>query len=41
MAKTDLEIAQECELEPIASIAKKAGILPEELEHYGNDKAKL
>lgn len=41
MAKTDLEIAQECVLEPIADIAKKAGILPEELEYYGNDKAKL
>lgn len=39
--KTDLEIAQECQLESIANVASKVGILTEELECYGNDKAKL
>lgn len=41
MAKTDLEIAQECVMEPIAEIAKKIGIEEAELEFYGKYKAKL
>lgn len=41
MFKTDLEIAQECVMEPITEIAKKAGIDEEELEVYGKYKAKL
>lgn len=41
MAKTDLEIAQECVLEPIDEIAKKAGIDPAAIEPYGRNKAKV
>lgn len=41
MAKSDLEIAQECVLEPIGQIADKAGIDAEALEQYGNYKAKI
>lgn len=39
--KTDIEIAQECELQPITAIAKKAGIPEEYLEQYGKYKAKI
>ena len=38
---TDIEIAQRAKMEPIAKIAKKIGVKAEELEFYGNDKAKL
>lgn len=41
MAKTDLEIAQECVMEPIAEVAKKVGIAETDLEFYGKYKAKL
>ena len=33
--KTDLEIAQECIMEPIEKVAAKAGISSEYLENYG------
>ena len=39
--KSDLEIAQEIEMQDIASVAKKYGIAAEELELYGKYKAKL
>src|ERR1051325_6722399 len=39
--KTVLEIAHEAKLTPIAEIAKKAGILPEELEQYGELRGKV
>lgn len=38
---TDIEIAQACKMRPITEVAKTAGLAPEELELYGNDKAKL
>ena len=38
---TDIEIAQQATLEPIAQIAQKLGIREEELEPYGRYKAKL
>ena len=38
---TDIEIAQKTKLLPIAKVAEKLGVLPEELELYGNYKAKL
>lgn len=38
---TDIEIAQQCNMVPVEQIAKKAGILPEELEPYGRYKAKI
>ena len=41
MAKTDLEIAQECVMEPIEQVAAKVGIPSDQLEHYGKYKAKL
>ncbi len=41
MAKTDLEIAQETKLEPIAKVAAKIGIPEEALEPYGKYKGKL
>lgn len=41
MAKTDLEIAQECVLEPIDKVAAKIGIPADSLEFYGKNKAKL
>ena len=41
MAKTDLEIAQECVMEPIEKVAAKVGIPADQLEHYGKYKAKL
>ncbi|MCM1091169.1 MAG: formate--tetrahydrofolate ligase [Butyrivibrio sp.] len=39
--KTDIEIAQEAKLQPIAEIAAACGIPTEELELYGSYKAKL
>ena len=41
MAKTDLEIAQECVMEPIVKVAAKIGIPADSLDHYGKYKAKL
>ncbi|MGB5821030.1 MAG: formate--tetrahydrofolate ligase [Saonia sp.] len=38
---SDLEIAKNVTLEPIASIAKKFGLLPDDIEMYGKYKAKL
>lgn len=38
---TDIEIARSVEMRPIAEIAAKAGIDPEDLELYGKYKAKL
>jgi methylenetetrahydrofolate dehydrogenase (NADP+) / methenyltetrahydrofolate cyclohydrolase / formyltetrahydrofolate synthetase len=38
---SDLEIAQEAELKPIALLAEELGLLPEELELYGAYKAKV
>lgn len=37
----DIEIAHEAELLPVAEVAKKAGILDEELEPYGRYMAKI
>jgi len=39
--KSDIEIAREAKLKPIAEIAGKLGIGPEHLEPYGHTKAKL
>ena len=39
--KTDIEIAQASQMLPIADIASKLDILPEELEPYGRYKAKI
>ncbi len=39
--KTDIEIAQENIMEPIADVAARIGIEPDELELYGKYKAKL
>ena len=39
--KTDIEIAQECEMKPITEIAAKAGINDKYLEQYGKYKAKI
>ena len=39
--KSDIEIAQECEMKPITEIAAKAGIEDKYLEQYGKYKAKL
>ena len=41
MFKTDLEIAQECKMEHIRDIAAKIGMGEEDLEYYGNYKAKI
>ncbi len=38
---TDIEIAQRCELQPIARVAETAGIPEEALEPYGRYKAKI
>ncbi len=38
---SDLEIAQRAEIRPIAEIAERLGILPDELEFYGKFKAKV
>jgi formate--tetrahydrofolate ligase len=39
--KTALEIAHDAKLRPITEIAKNAGILPEELEQYGDVRGKI
>ncbi len=39
--KTDIQIAQECVLEPITKVAENFGINPDDLELYGKYKAKL
>jgi len=38
---SSLEIAQEAVLRPISEIAERAGLLPEEYDGYGRDKAKV
>src|SRR5512139_2730506 len=38
---SDIDIAQEAELKPIAKVAEEVGLLPEELELHGNYKAKV
>ena len=39
--KSDIEIAQECQMAPIVEIAEKAGIEDKYLEQYGKYKAKI
>ena len=39
--KTDIQIAQECQMAPIVEIAEKAGIDEKYLEQYGKYKAKI
>ena len=39
--KTDIEIAQECEMKDIASVAERIGIGEESLKRYGNHIAKI
>ncbi len=39
--KTDLEIASEIELQHIDQVAGRLGLKPEDLEHYGDYKAKI
>ncbi len=39
--KTDIEIAQECKMQPITEIAKAAGIGEDYIEQYGKYKAKV
>lgn len=41
MMKTDIQIAQEAQMEHIKNVAARAGIAEEELEFYGKYKAKL
>ena len=41
MAKSDIEIAQEAKMLPITEVAKRVGLKPEQLELYGNYKAKV
>ncbi len=38
---TDLEIASQVKLEPIDAIAAKIGLAPQDIDHYGEYKAKL
>lgn len=37
----DIEIAQQSEMEPIVKVAKRAGLSEDEIEQYGNYKAKI
>ena len=39
--KTDIEIAQECEMKPITEIAKSAFVDEKYIEQYGKYKAKI
>ncbi len=39
--KTDIEIAQEAKLQPIATVAERAGLSEDEIEYYGKYKAKV
>ena len=41
MAKTDIEIAQECVLDDIRKVAERVGIKEEDMELYGKYKAKI
>ena len=38
---SDIQIAQQAELQPIDTIAAKLGLSPDDLEHYGKYKAKI
>ena len=38
---SDLEIAQEAEIDPILTVAKRVGLRPEDLDLYGTYKAKV
>jgi methylenetetrahydrofolate dehydrogenase (NADP+)/methenyltetrahydrofolate cyclohydrolase/formyltetrahydrofolate synthetase len=38
---SDIEIAQESDIKPISQVAEEVGLLPSELELYGNYKAKI
>ena len=37
----DIEIAQQSEMLPIVEVAKKAGLSEQEIEQYGQYKAKI
>ncbi len=39
--KSDIEIAQECEMLPIKKIAEKIGLTEDDIEYYGKHKAKV
>jgi formate--tetrahydrofolate ligase len=39
--KSDIEIAREAKLQPITSVAATLNLVPEDLELYGSDKAKV
>ncbi len=39
--KSDIEIAQECEMLPIKEIAEKIGLTEDDIEYYGKYKAKV
>ena len=39
--KSDIEIAQECEMLPIAQVAERAGLTEDQHEYYGRYKAKV
>lgn len=39
--KSDIKIAQDAKELPITEIAKKVDLQPDEIELYGNDKAKI
>jgi len=39
--KTDVQIAQEAQMQHITEVASKVGLKPEDLELYGNHKAKI
>lgn len=39
--KTDIQIAEECQLELIKDVAERYGLKEDELEHYGKYKAKV
>ena len=39
--KTDIQIAQEAVMEPVSRVGEKLSIASEELELYGNYKAKI
>lgn len=39
--KSDIEIAQECEMLPIKEIAEKIGLTDDDIEYYGKYKAKV
>ena len=39
--KTDIQIAQEVQMEPIVKVAERIGIQEDDLELYGKYKAKI